>query len=236
MSFHFISSCWWTSSNEMDQEIQTGIFEAFQHCARALVPAEKWRAARWLCKIWPWLKARRTGSFRFIHLPRLPWSISPVLREIHIYQSINLYPETCHQCQTYDESKSRLKSSDPKGVRVMRRMRYFIQHRNVMNKILQKPVCGRILMFHVRRPQIRWTQCPLFSLALLWWVSKQRAAEKPCERVNIVSTPAKLRRKRWNATNAVGRVHHMFLAQMLRPGGLLVGSAPTFQHTCIASG
>lgn len=44
---------------------------------------------------------------------------------------------------------------------------------------------------------------------------KQREAEKASELVNIVSTPAKLCRKCWNATNTVGHIHHMFLAQML---------------------
>lgn len=35
--------------------------------------------------------------------------------------------------------------------------------------------------------------------------------------MNIVSTPAKLCRKCWNATNTVRRIHHRLLAQMLKP-------------------
>lgn len=42
MCFHFISFCLWTGSNEMDQEIQTGLFEGFhQHSGCALVAMKK---------------------------------------------------------------------------------------------------------------------------------------------------------------------------------------------------
>lgn len=114
-----------------------------------------------------------------------------------------------------------------KGVRITRRMHYFIKHRNVMNKIFQKHVCRRILMFHVRRPQICSKQRPLFSFELLWCFSKQRQAEKPCELMNSVSKPAKLGRTCGNATNAVGRVHHMF-RKLLSPPSFISQETSTF--------